>query len=66
MSPMNIPVVVYISPHGRIFKSIMDGLGSRVRRYREVSADRVAHARVISREHGVICGRDWVDEVTRL
>lgn len=30
-----------------------------------VPAERVAHARVISREHGVICGRAWVDEVFR-
>ncbi len=30
-----------------------------------IPADREAHARVISREAGVVCGRDWVDEVFR-
>ena len=28
-----------------------------------IPADRTAHARVISREPGVVCGRAWVDEV---
>ena len=30
-----------------------------------IPADRTVHARVISRESGVVCGRDWVDEVFR-
>jgi nicotinate-nucleotide pyrophosphorylase (carboxylating) len=30
-----------------------------------IPAERRAHASVISRESGVICGRDWVDEVFR-
>ena len=28
-----------------------------------IPADRIARARIICREHGVICGRDWVNEV---
>ena len=30
-----------------------------------IPEDKTAHARIISREPGVICGRDWVNEVFR-